>query len=176
MEVSREVMLELAQYDTFQLDDRLCPLDRRELRSEAWLKGFEFAMDHPFVSADQQKAQQTLEALRCENKELREELKERDKTFEDIQQAPEPPEPVCGDIVQVFSANDYTIAPILALWYKVDRNEQRKQCFNFITIDGQKFNRLSNEVRLELANPDAIAYDIKQYLQIKAEENKEDEK
>ena len=174
MEVSREVMLELAQYDTFQLDDRLRPLDRRDLRSEAWLKGYEFAMAHPFVSADQQEAQLTLEALRSENKALREELKGRDNTIEDLQQMPEPREPVCGDIVQVFSTNDYTIAPILALWYKEGRNEQRKQCFNFITMDGQKFNRLSNDVRLELANPDAMACEIKHYLQIKVEENKEE--
>ena len=46
MEVTREEMLELAKYETYHLDDRLCPLSREDLRAEAWLQGYEFARRH----------------------------------------------------------------------------------------------------------------------------------
>lgn len=167
MEVTREEMLELAQYDTFQLDDRLNPLDRRELRSEAWLKGYEFAKDHPYKSPDQKEMEDRLEALQCENKDMREELTKRDDTIRALQQEPEEqvPQPVCGDIVEMKSAVDYTAAPIIALWYKTDRNEQRKLQHYFITIDGNKISRKADEVILEHASPDAIYWEIKQHLQ-----------
>jgi ADP-dependent phosphofructokinase/glucokinase len=46
MEVSREEMLEFAKMATFQIDDRLCPFSREDLRAEAWLEGYEFAKRH----------------------------------------------------------------------------------------------------------------------------------
>ena len=39
-------MLELAKYETYHLDDRLCPMSREDLRAEAWLQGYEFARRH----------------------------------------------------------------------------------------------------------------------------------
>lgn len=173
MEVIREEMLELAQYDTFQLDDRLNPLDRRELRSEAWLKGYEFAKAHPYKSPDQKEMEYRLEALQCENKNLREELTKCDETIKALQQEPEEqvPQPVCGDIVEMKSAVDYTVAPLIALWYKTDRNEQRKLQHHFITIDGNKISRKADEVILERASPDAIYWEMKQHLQSLAQQD-----
>ena len=46
MEVTREEMLELAKYETYHLDDRLCPMSREDLRAESWLQGYEFARRH----------------------------------------------------------------------------------------------------------------------------------
>ena len=46
MEVTREEMLELAKYETYHLDDRLCPMSREDLRAEAWLQGYGFAKRH----------------------------------------------------------------------------------------------------------------------------------
>ena len=167
MEVTREEMLELAQYDTFQLDDRLKPLDRRELRSEAWLKGYNFARDHP--QSDQKEMKKQMEALRCENKDMREELTKRDEIIKALQQEPETEQAAkfldCGDIVEVRNTVDCTVAPIIALLYKTDRNEQRKLQHHFITIDGNKFCRKADEVILEHASPDAIYREMKQHLQ-----------
>ena len=39
-------MLELAKYETYHLDDRLCPMSREDLRAEAWLQGYGFAKRH----------------------------------------------------------------------------------------------------------------------------------
>ena len=173
MEVTREEMLELAQYDTFQLDDRLNPLDRRELRSLAWLKGYEFAKNHPYKSPDQKEMDDRLEALQYEKKELGKELTKRDDIIEALQQEPErqAPQPVCGDIVEVKSSVDVAVAPFIALWYKTDRNEQRKQQYHFITIDGNKISRKAYEVILEHASPDAIYWEMKQHLQSLAQQD-----
>lgn len=44
--LTRDEMLEFAQQMTFSLDDRLVPLSREALRSDAWLQGFVFAKAH----------------------------------------------------------------------------------------------------------------------------------
>ena len=177
MEVSREEMLEFGKMATFHLDDRLVPFDRETLRAEAWLHGYEMSKRFPLVNKDQQEMETQMAALQCELKEVRDELQKRDELVKMLQQEPEPekvPDPVCGDIVEVHSTVDYSVAPTVALWYKTDRNEQRKQHFHFITIDGRKFYTPANEVRLEHAKPDEIAYAIRQHLQSKAQEDKED--
>ena len=46
MEITREEMLELAKYETYHLDDRLCPMSREDLRAESWLQGYDFAKRH----------------------------------------------------------------------------------------------------------------------------------
>jgi hypothetical protein len=177
MEVSREEMLEFGKMATFHLEDRLVPLDRETLRAEAWLQGHEMSKRFPLVNADQKDMEMRIEALQCELKTVRDELQKRDKLIKVLQQEPEPankPDPVCGDMVEVHSTVDFTVAPTIALWYATDRNEQRKQRYHFITIDGKKFYVLANEVRLEHAKPDEIAYAIRQHLQSKAQENKEE--
>ena len=171
MEVSREEMLEFGKMATFHLDDRLVPFDRETLRAEAWLLGREMSKRFPLMNADQKEMEMRIEALQCELKTVRDELQKRDELIKMLQQEPEPekvPDPVCGDIVEVHST--VTVAPTIALWYKADRNEQRKQRYHFITIDGKKFWVLADEVRLEHTKPDDIAYAIKQHLQIKAQE------
>lgn len=40
---NEEEMLEFADKMSFRIDDRLCPYDRTELRSRAWLDGYMFA-------------------------------------------------------------------------------------------------------------------------------------
>ena len=177
MEVSREEMLEFGKMATFHLDDRLVPFDRETLRAEAWLLGHEMSQRFPLVNADQKDMEMRIEALQCELKTVRDELQKRDELIKELQQEPEPvpvPDPVCGDIVEVHSTVDFTEAPTIALWYVTDRNEQRKQRYHFITIDGKKFYVPANEVRLEHAKLDDIAYAIKQHLQSKAQENKEE--
>lgn len=173
MEISREEMLEFAKMATFHLDDRLVPFDRETLRAEAWLHGHEMSKRFPLVNKDQQEMEMQVAALQCELKEVREELQKRDELIKVLQQEPEPEkmtDPVCGDMVEVHSTVDYTVASIIALLYKTDRDEQRKKRHYFITIDGKKFCEPANEVRLEHANPDDIAHIIKQYLQSKAQE------
>jgi len=177
MEISREEMLEFAKMATFHLDDRLVPLDRETLRAEAWLQGHEMSKRFPLVNADQKDMEMRIEALQCELKTVHDELQKRDKLIEALQQEPEPvnkPDPVCGDMVEVHSTVDFTVAPTIALWYKTDRNEQRKQRYYFITIDGKKFYVLADEVRLEHTKLDEIAYAIRQHLQSKAQEDKEE--
>lgn len=177
MEVSREEMLEFGKMATFDLDDRLVPFDRETLRAEAWLLGHEMSQRFPLVNKDQQENEMRIEALQCELKTVREELQKRDKLIKELQQEPEPepvPDPVCGDIVEVHSTVDFTVAPTIALWYTTDRDEQRKQRYHFITIDGKKFYAPANEVRLEHTKPDEIAYAIRQHLQSKAQEYKEE--
>lgn len=177
MEISREEMLEFAKMATFHLDDRLVPLDRETLRAEAWLQGHEMSKRFPLVNKDQQEMETQMAALQCELKEVREELQKRDKLIKDLQQEPEPekvPDPVCGDIVEVHSTVDFTVAPTIALWYKTDRDERLKMHNHFITIDGKKFSAPADEVRLEHAKPDEIAYAIRQHLQSKAQEDKEE--
>lgn len=168
-------MLEFAKMATFHLDDRLVPSDRETLRAEAWLLGHEMSKRFPLVNADQKEMLMRIEALQCELKTVREELQKRDELIKVLQQEPEPdpekmPDPVCGGMVEVHSTVDYTVASTIALWYKTDRNEQRKQRYHFITIDGKKFCTPANEVRLEHAKPDDIAHAIRQYLQSKAQE------
>lgn len=177
MEVSREEMLEFAKMATFDLDDRLVPFDRETLRAEAWLLGHEMSQRFPLVNADQKDMEMRIEALQCELKTVRDELQKRDEEIKMLQQEPElanKPGPVCGDIVEVHSTVDFTESPTIALWYATDLNEQRKQRYHFITIDGKKFYAPANEVRLEHAKLDEIAYAIRQHLQSKAQENKED--
>lgn len=177
MEVSREEMLEFAKMATFHLDDRLVPLDRETLRAEAWLLGHEMSKRFPLVNADQKDMEMRIEALQCELKTVREELQKRDELIKELQQEPEPankPDPVCGDMVEVHSTVDFTVAPTIALWYVTDRNEQCKQRYHFITIDGKKFWAPADEVRLEHAKLDDIAYAIRQHLQSKAQEDKEE--
>lgn len=167
-------MLEFAKMATFHLDDRLVQFDRETLRAEAWLAGHEMSKRFPLVNTDQKEMEMRIEALQCELKTVREELQKRDELIKDLQQEPEPepePDPVCGDIVKVHSTVDCSVAPTVALWYKTDRNEQRKLHYHFITIDGKKFYTPANEVRLEHAKPDDIAYAIKQHLQTKAQED-----
>lgn len=172
MEVSREEMLEFGKIATFHLDDRLVPFDRETLRAEAWLLGYEMSKRFPLVNKGQQEMEMRIEALQCELKTVRDELQKRDELIKELQQEPEKEvsAPVCGDMVEVHSTVDYSVAPTVALWYKTDRNEQRKQHHHFITIDGKKFSEPANEVRLEHAKPDDIAYVIKQHLQTKAQE------
>ena len=177
MEVTREEMLEFAKMATFHLGDRLVPFDRETLRAEAWLQGHEMSKRFPLVNADQKEMEMRIEALQCELKTVRDELQKRDELIKELQQEPEPekmPDPVCGDMVEVHSTVDFTVAPTIALWYITDRNEQRKQRYHFITIDGQKFWAPADEVRLEHAKLDDIAYAIRQHLQSKAQENKEE--
>lgn len=169
-------MLEFAKMATFHLDDRLVPFDRETLRAEAWLAGYEMSKRFPLMNADQKEMEMRIEALQCELKTVRDELQKRDELIKALQQEPEPepepvPDPVCGDMVEVHSTVDYSVAPITALWYKTDRDEQREKHHHFITIDGKKFSEPANEVRLEHAKPDDIAYAIKQHLQTKAQED-----
>lgn len=170
MEVSREEMLEFAKMATFRLDDRQVPFERETLRAEAWLLGHEMSKRFPLVSKDQQEMEMRIEALQCELKTVRDELQKRDELIKVLQQEPEREvsAPVCGDIVEVHS--DEIVAPNVALWYKTDRNEQRKQRYHFITIDGKKFCTSANGLRLEHIKPDDIAYIIKKHLQTKAQE------
>ena len=167
-------MLEFAKMATFHLDDRLVPFDRETLRAEAWLAGHEMSKRFPLVSKDQQEMEMQLAASQCELKDIREELQKRDELIKVLQQEPEPepvPDPVCGDMVEVHSLIERGIIPIIALWYKTDRNEQRKLHFHFISIDGKKFCEPANEVCLEHAKPDDIAHAIRQHLQSKAQED-----
>lgn len=177
MEISREEMLEFGKMATFHLDDRLVPFDRETLRAEAWLLGHEMSKRFPLVNADQKEMEMRIEALQCELKTVRDELQKRDEQIKMLQQEPEQankPDPVCGDIVEVHSTVDFTVAPTIALWYKTDRDEQLKMHNHFITIDGKKFSAPADEVRLEHAKPDEIAYVIRQHLQSKAQEDKEE--
>lgn len=43
---NEEEMLAFAEKESFWLDDRLCPYDRKELRSRSWLEGYRFAKMH----------------------------------------------------------------------------------------------------------------------------------
>lgn len=175
MEISREEMLEFGKMATFHLDDRLVPLDRETLRAEAWLLGHEMSKRFPLVNADQKDMEMRIEALQCELKTVRDELQKSDELIKELQQEPEPvPDPVCGDMVEVHSTVDFTVAPTIALWYITDRDEQCKQRYHFITIDGKKFWAPADEVRLEHAKLDDIAYAIRQHLQSKAQEDKEE--
>lgn len=51
--LTREEMLEIAEIVTFDLDDRLVPLSRKELRANAWLTGYNFAKRHEKVSDEE---------------------------------------------------------------------------------------------------------------------------
>lgn len=51
--LTREEMLEIAEIVTFDLDDRLVPLSREELRANAWLVGYNFAKRHEKASDEE---------------------------------------------------------------------------------------------------------------------------
>lgn len=44
--LTRDEMLDFAEKMSFHIDDRLVPFSREQLRSEAWLAGYDFAKAH----------------------------------------------------------------------------------------------------------------------------------
>lgn len=159
-------MLEFGKMATFRLDDRLQPYDRETLRAEAWLLGHDMAHRFPLLSTDQQEMQQQIEALQSELKTVHEELTKRDELIKVLQQEPETeekPAPVVGNFVEVHSTLDNTVASVFAYWYMT--SYENPKTYFLTTPDGKDICYKADEVRLEKASPDAIAYAFKIYLQ-----------